>query len=168
MPANEKGRWPGDMHVPGLLTMDAINLPVSAVGDTEIDPARPISALKVEKQYIVEHKQAGAVVNKLEPVHVAFGATGELVSVEAGTIVLCTGTSTITIDVLKNGVTVLSAPLVLDSANTIRVLEAAGINPAADSYVAEDWFDVQITIATPTGAVGQGLIVRLIFREAAA
>lgn len=161
----DRGRIPGDMHVAGVLSADKFNLNDGSVGDAEVDGARPISVLKIGHQYIKDVKTVGAVAAKTEPIHVAYG-NGTLVAVDAGTVTLCTGSASITIDVQKNGVTVLSTPLILDSGNVARILEAGAI--ASGAYVSGDWFDVVVTIATPSGAVGTGLIVRLVFREAVA
>jgi len=163
----DKGRWPGDLHVAGNLSADSMSPPDGSVGDSAIEAGANVSALKLEQQYMPTVRTAGAVANKTEVLHVA-NAPGTLFEISAGTITLCTGTASITIDVLKNGVSVLSADLVLDSGNTARVLELASLDPAAVDYDAGDWFEVTITIATPTGAVGSGLVVRGLFREEAA
>ena len=49
-----------------------------------------------------------------EPVHVARGA-GSLTEVRAGLVVACVGAATIVVEVLKNGVNVLSSTLTLDN-----------------------------------------------------
>jgi hypothetical protein len=160
-----RGNLPGDLHITGRLSADEISYPAESIGDAEIADDAAIDPSKVVQQYVKELKINGAVAARTEPIHVAVGA-GELVGVDAGQITLNTVDATTTINVLKNGVTVLSAPLVLDSGDTIRELVAAGIDPAAADYVVDDWFDVTVAVAAGAGALGTGLIVRLIFREA--
>jgi hypothetical protein len=57
-----------------------------------------------------------------------------------------------TIDLKKNGVTVLSAPIVLDNTLTDRQIVTASIAVAA--FIAGDVFSIAMTISSPAGGGG--------------
>jgi hypothetical protein len=86
---------------------------------------------------------------------------GTINSVKAGSIVAATGDSTVTIDVRKNGTTVLSGTIALDSANTARVVEAGTVDGAQDDVVADDWIEVVISVSAGTGTLPTGLFVQV-------
>ena len=87
-----------------------------------------------------------------------------LAAAKVGAIVACIGDSTITVNLYKNGSTVLSAPVVLDNSNTAFAIEAGAISSA--SYSADDVFEVVVSVSAGTGTLGQGLFVSPMFREA--
>jgi hypothetical protein len=87
------------------------------------------------------------------------------VGFKAGSVTACVGAATITVDLKKNGVSVLTATIVLDNANTARVVEAATITTTA--AVAGDVFEVSVAVAAGGGTIGSGVFAYAEFYEAA-
>lgn len=164
MATRRKGTLPGDIYVDGELTAQSMDYPTGSIRAVHIDPMTQLSSVLIEQQYVRDVRQFGAVVNRTEPIHVAIAA-GEVLSIDAGMIVPPTLTATVTIDLLKNGVTILSSTLVINNGLVARDTATTGITGGSEDYVAGDWFDVQTTIATPTGVIGSGLFIRVVFRE---
>lgn len=163
--AADRGRWPGDLYVAGNVSANSMTIPDESIGDGAIDPGRPISSLKLEHQHLAYHRQAHgtATVARREVIHKAFG-NGVLAGVEATLVVPNVGAATVTIDVLKNGVSVLTSPLVLGVAAAFAA-SAAGI-AGGGTYVADDIFETSVSVAAGGGTIGQGLVVQGVFREA--
>lgn len=160
------GRWPGSMHVAGTLTADEWGLGTSIMKDENVAGDAAISCLKVQQQYIHRYVQDhGAVVaTKRSPLFVAFG-DGVVTQLDAGLILPNVGAATVTIDIEKNGTTILSATLELDNTNGVREMIAGSIDLDEDNYVAGDFFEIVVTAAAGGGTLGQGLFVRLVTRE---
>lgn len=164
MAAKDKGRLPGDIHVAGNLSADSITYPDNSIGDGAVDPTEPLAWNKTVKVYRPQITKAGVVASFTEPLYVANGE-GTLMGIEAGMIAVNTGGATVTIDVKKNGVTVLSTALVLDNTNTARVTEDASLDATQVDYAAGDFFEVVVTAAAGGGAIGSGLAITGRFNE---
>lgn len=156
----------GDLYVRGLLKADSMILPANGVGDTQVTPAAPLGRTKTKHLHNRLHTQGkgASVVSKTgEPIHIAFAA-GTLVQVEAAVSVAPLTTATVTIDVKKNGVTVLSGTILLDN-TTVAYTPVLG-TISVPAYVAGDFFDVVVTVAGG-GTPPQGLAVLAVFEEGA-
>ena len=156
----------GDVIIRGRLRATQFTPPAGSVGNEAFDTGDPLDAVAQEHQLYPALKQThgGAAVAQRECVHVAYGV-GQVIAVEAGLSVACIGDSTTTIDVKKNGTSILSATIVLNNSNTAFTTEAGTIT--TDDYVAGDWLEVVVTVSAGTGTLGQGLRVQLVCREAA-
>ena len=91
---------------------------------------------------------------------VAFGA-GTIKGVKCGSIVAAVGDSTVTIDVKKDGTTVLDSTVVLDSSNVAYTPEDATLDGTAVAFTAGDVFTVVITVSAGTGTLPYGVYVAL-------
>jgi hypothetical protein len=159
-------------HIAGSLTAESITLPASTVTNTSVLAGAGISATKLEHQFpIVYQQQPGTnVAAATQDVHVVYGATGDVVAIHAALNgVIPSGDRTAVIDVHKSTgggafATILSSTVTLDSANTIRVVEA-GTLAAGAACVVGDILRVIITVAGSSGTNPQGLVVRLVMRE---
>jgi hypothetical protein len=123
---------------------------------------------KVIGQFPVGCKQANgaAIASRTEHLHTARGSGEfiELLSVTTG--VAPTGGDSVTIDIQKSVggaafATVLTAPVVLNSGNTVRVTEDYS-SFSATTYAAGD---VIIAVITVSGTSAQGLGVTLVLAE---
>ena len=94
------------------------------------------------------------------------GATAEIQSVRAGVVVAAVGDSTVTIDLYKNGASILSAPIVLDNTNTAYTEETGTLS--SDDLVQGDCLEVVVTVSAGTGTLPQGLYVEVDVHEDAA
>ncbi len=160
-----------DLYVSGNLSAQTVTLPASSVTNAAIIAAAAIDATKVVQQFCSEYAQAPGsdIATATLDAHIAYAA-GTLVSVQAAvTGLAATGDRSATIDLQRSTAggafaTVLSAPITLSIADTIRVPDTATISSAA--YVAGDLFRWVITqVAGSSGTRPQGLIARALFRE---
>lgn len=157
---------PTDVYVRGNLRADGYSPPDNSIGTDAFDIGRPLSTLKVGHQYLVKFNPSGTPVTEAKTVHQAY-STGTLVQVSATVTGAGVGAATVTVGVKKNGVSVLSAAFVLSSALAAYGIAVASLNSALAGYVANDAFEVTCTVAAPSGTLPTGLLVTLLFREAA-
>lgn len=157
-------RIEGSIYISGALSAKSMTLPDAVVTDDTVAADAAISALKLEHQFKPTYSKPSPA-SEVAVLHYVFGATGVVSNVVAGTVALCTGDATISIDVKKNGTTILTAPIVLDSANTAYVAEAGTVSVTA--LAAGDVLTVAVTATAGTGALGTGLFVSLnLFEDA--
>lgn len=143
-----------------------VRIPAQSIGDQEFGTSDPLGAEKQEHQHTQRYAQAHgtAAVAHRQVLHAARSA-GQLLEFRAGVSVACVGDSTITVNLYKNGSTILSAPVVIDSGDAAYDLLDAAF--ASSSFVADDVFEVVVTVSAGTGTLGQGLVAQLMAREAA-
>ena len=156
---------PVDTYVRGNLKMDSIQVPSSSFGDDAFDIASPLGVLKQAHQYLVKHNRPVPVTEALT-VHQAY-APGVLVQVQATVTTQGSGAATVTVVVRKNGVSVMSATMTVGSGLAAFGVLVGTLNSALTGYTANDVFDLVLTAAAPSGALPAGLLVTLLFREAA-
>jgi len=141
-----------------------IGLPASSVVNASVSASAAIDASKLEHRFRALYTQPNTTATSVtETIYIA-EAAGTVNLFEAGSIVACIGAATVTVDLKKNGSTILSAVITLDSANTAYVVESGTINSAA--YVAGDWFTI-VTVATAGGGtIATGFACVAEFEEA--
>lgn len=157
----------GDLVVTGACRFGSLTVPNSSVGNTQFSSTDLLSADKQNHQFVKLFTQVSGSIATAETraIHSAYAA-GTVIGVAVGSVVAATGNSTVTVDVRKNGTTILSATIVLDNANTAYVVETGTISTAA--YSAGDTFTVVQTVSAGTGTLPQGVFVRLVLQEAPA
>lgn len=145
--------------------LGAVALPAGGIRDADVAATAGIAHTKLEHQRVVTYGQNGTAAAATVPIHCVYGATGDVLSVKAGSIAKCTGDSTISVDVKKNGTTILAAPIVLDVGNTARVAEA-GTLVASPTLAAGDLLEAVIAVTAGTSnALGTGLWVTVALNE---
>lgn len=147
-----------NLFVSGTLTCKSFTPPAASIGDAAIRSGDYIAGLKVQRgiHRVLAQDSNSAATAQTRVVHVAVSA-GTIQSLSAGCVSPCTGDAAITIDLRKNGASVLTAPIDLTSAQAARALVAATVSTA--DYVASDVFEIEITVAAGTGALGSGVFV---------
>jgi len=103
------------------------------ITNTSIKASADILASKLEHQFPVRYSQASneTAHDHSEVVHDVYGVTGAILSVNAGSIVACTGSAEIDIDVLVGGSSILTGAITLDSANVAYTPEAGVVDTEA-------------------------------------
>lgn len=145
-------------------TFSEITLPTSSVSNSQIIAGAGIEAEKLEHHHSITGNQPNtAATTETRVIHNVYGATGDTLAFEAGSIVAATGNATVTLDVLKNGTTILAAVITLDNANSARVAEAGSISVAG--LVDGDVLEVVIVATIGTGALPTGLFYNLRLNE---
>lgn len=154
-----------NVHVDGNFSANTMSVPNASVGDDGIDPGNPLNVDKTLHQYprLLTQPHGADSVDERRVIHQAYG-TGLVAGVQATVVVPATGNSTLTVDVLKNGVSILSGTLTIDNGNDAYEVETIGLSDP--NYVGEDVFEVVVTNTYGTGTPPQGLAVLVVFREA--
>jgi hypothetical protein len=157
----------GDLHVDGDLTSRGFRAAAGSITDDAVQAGADISAAKLEHQYQPVYSQGMTTTPAADRrvIHIARGATGTFTEFAIGTRVALTGDSTITVDLLKNGSTILTGTVGLSNAESGYGKKTATI--ATSTYVAGDVFEVVVTVSAGTGSLGQGLYAVATLREEA-
>lgn len=166
------GQLSGDIHVEGALSAGQFYPPSASIGGTAMKP-RSAGDVPDASKFDHAHRQiyrngAGksttTAVSETEVVHVA-KAPGNVKAFRAGAVGPATGNATVTVDLRKNGVTILTAVITLDSTQIARQLVSAGVN--LPTYALNDVFEI-VTVATiGTGALPTGVFAMLDVYEGA-
>lgn len=156
----------GNMLVRGTLQADDLVVPSNAIGDAQMATARPIDVDKQIHQYSkqVTQPHGTSAVDYRGSIHSAYGA-GEILAFQAKVSVIPVGAATVTVDLRKNGTTVLSGVITLDSSSVAFVAEDATLS--TPTYAAGDELEVVVNETTGGGTPPQGLSILLIVAEAA-
>lgn len=150
-----------DVIVRGSLVPSTVVLPANAITtSTQVQAGANINADKTEQRLFPKWSQPNTTATaETRSLFVARRA-GTLNAVLAGSIAKAVGDSTVTVDVKKNGTTVLSSVITLNSSNTNRVAVSGSIS-GAGTFVAGDWFEVVIAISAGTGTLPTGVFCEL-------
>ncbi len=155
----------GDLHVQGGLSCESLIVPANAVGNSQVPAAANIDADKLQHrhEYIFgdPYNKYACDIRAVCAVITTTGATGSVVRFCAGSSVANIGNATVVVDLLKNGTTILTAPITLTSTHTAREIVDATINT---STIAEnDVFEWKTTVTPGTGTEAMGLFIKAIF-----
>ncbi len=150
---------PTDVVVQGAFSAQSMVLPAGAVTNASVAAAAAIAASKLQQpvRKMLADPSATTATSYSKPIHLVLGATTTVNKISAGCVTPCIGTDTISVDVKKNGTTILSAPIALSSAQSARQAVAAAITVPAG--VAGDVYEVVIAVTHSTGTMGVGLFI---------
>jgi hypothetical protein len=155
----------GDLTVLGsLVVRTGLKLPTGLITDDMIQAGAGIAYTKTEKQHRATHRQPNTAAAAETVVLTAIvGLNATVLSFKAGCIVPCIGADTVSVDLKKNGATILTAPISLTSAQAAYAQVAAAIASAA--LVAGDVLSVVITPNHSSGTLGTGVFAVLNWKE---
>jgi hypothetical protein len=157
-------RFEGDVFVAGTLAGTVTTPSAGSVTNTAVAALAGIDQSKLQHQHRDDYAQPNtAATTETKPRAVVYGVTGSLLSFKAGSIAACIGAATITVDLKKNGVSVLSAPITLNNANTARVAVVGTISSAG--LVAGDLLEVVVTATAGGGTLGTGVFAETRWKE---
>lgn len=158
-------RIDGDLYVVGGLAAQTMTLPAAAVSNTNVAAAAAIAATKLQHQHqltlpLTDHATAQTVVRKA--IHKVYGTTGTLIAFKVGVTVAATAGNSIVVDLLKNGSSILTSTVTVDSTvAAYAVATASGFTSASVST--GDLLEVSVT--TVTGTAPKGVHAVLIVQE---
>ena len=155
----------GDFLFAGVVVHQQGTIPNNSVNDAKVASLAGIQASKLQQQRNVVYGQPGGAISftDRQVIAVVNGATGLLAGFKAGSKTACVGAATITLDLQKNGVTMLSAVITLNNANTAYVSVAAAL--AVTAMVAGDVLEVVVTATAGGGTIGSGVFCEAVFNE---
>lgn len=138
-------RVPGDMVVLGDLYFgpdSAITLPNDTVTNAKVASGDPLDAAKTDNSYQAILAQASTAATETKYVGIPRGV-GTFLAFRVIQKTACAGSSTVTVDVKKNGVSILSAAITLNSASAVNTPIAGTITTS--SFSADDYLEIVIT-----------------------
>jgi len=159
---------PSGLTVYGPLQCSSFSPPPSCVVDASVATpsggAAGIGTSKMNHRQHVKYGQAnGAAVTETRPIWITYGTVGLLKAFRAGSIAAAVGAAVVTVDLYKNGATVLSAPITLNSSSAARIAAAATITTTTTA--AGDWFDLVITSTPGGGTAPTGVFAEMVIDE---
>lgn len=149
-----------DIYIDGKLTVGSFVLPNGAVTDSKVDSGAAIQATKLEHEHVQITETNGYNTN---------AATGQwLVHIARGPAVIqdfsvfdrvaATVDATVTIDILKNGVSILSATYSLTASVTAYSVHSIMSSIASPNLVAGDVIEMKISaVSAGAGALPKGV-----------
>lgn len=150
----------GDYSVRGTLRCEAIAMPQNAIDNSnQVKAGTNLDADKLEQRFFPGWSQPNSAASTETRTLFVARRSGTVNEVIAGSIAKAVGDSTVTLDVKKNGTTILAAVITLDNANTARIVEQGSVTSSA--FVAGDWFEVVIVATANTGTLPTGVFVQL-------
>lgn len=154
-----------DLYINGALTVKTFAPPLSCITNNSIVAAAGISASKLQHQHQKTYGQPGGAISFTERrvIHAVYGLTGTVLAFRAGLRTANVGAATVTFDLQKNGVTMLSAVITQTNAQAAYALTAAAF--AATALVAGDVLEVVIVATAGGGTLGNGAFADLILTE---
>jgi hypothetical protein len=157
-------RIEGDLYVAGSIGARSMTAPAGSVNNAAVAANAAIDPSKLGHQRRIGYGQPNtAATTETRPIFVCRGATGAILAIHAGSIVAAIGAATVTIDLKKNGATVLTGVVTLNNANTARVAVAGTL--ATTTLVAGDWLELVITATAGGGTLPTGLFVMVTLNE---
>ena len=149
----------------GQATFLDIKLNNGAVENDHVAAGAGIAASKQEHGHRIVHAQESAspAADETIPVHVVHGTTGTLKAIKAGAVVAATGDATCTIDLLKNGVSILTGKISIDSGDAAYALVAGVIDTAA--LAVGDVLEIEVDGTIGTGALAKGVFAYVDLEE---
>lgn len=159
-------RLEGNLHVDGTLSAKTLKPSDGSVTNASVASNAAIDAAKMDHRHRAHHAQANSAAADETRMLFCARAAGSVVSFRAGSIAAATGNATCTIDLKKNGASILQDVITLDENSTNR--EAVDATITEDDYVAGDLFEVVIDGTIGSGALPTGVFCDAEFDEAAA
>lgn len=139
-------------------------LPAGCVKNDTIAADAAIVVEKMVHQHVQRYSQPNTTATtETRVLHVTRGATGKLIEFVAGSIGVCTSPATVTLDLRKNGTTVLTSPITLNSSNVARVAVTGLIS--VDTLAEGNVLEVVITATAGGGTLATGVFCEAIVNE---
>ncbi len=157
----------GNFHVAGLLSMTSLSIPPLTLIDTGVNGAADIAASKLEHQHRILYAQESATdaSDEARVLHAVYGTTGTVLEFECGVVVAAAGAATVDVDLLKNGVSILTAAIEINAATVIYTPKTGTIDTAA--LVDGDVLEVSIDETIGGGTRPKGVWASLTLTEKA-
>ena len=150
-------RHEGNHIFRGLVQFLNAKLNDGCIEDKHVSATADVSASKLEHQHRAIYSQESGTTAAADTriIHVVHGTTGTLKAIKFGCVTACLVDAVITIDLLKNGVSILDAAFEIDSGDIAYALVAGVID--TEAVVITDVLEIEVTVAAGGGTLGEGL-----------
>jgi hypothetical protein len=154
-----------DLYIDGAFSARTMSLANGSVTDATVAAGANISPAKLQRRLQRGYAQESATIAAAESrvIHTVFGTDGTVQQIDIGCVVPAVGDSTATVNVKKNGVSILSAAITLNNANAARVSAHPTISDTA--LAVGDVLEVTITISAGTGTLPKGVYCQVTLDE---
>ncbi len=147
-----------------LIVNTYISFPDGFLTNAMVQASAGLSASKLEGRLKGVCAQAGTATTETKVIGIIRGTSGTSIAVEATNATACSGSSTVTVDIQKNGVSILSAVITLNSSTSTTVPVAGTVSDTA--LVDGDIITAVITAnQSGTDALATGVAVQLDYNE---
>jgi hypothetical protein len=149
--------WNGDWHVLGRLSSQTQVYPTGSIDNDAISSVANIDATKVQtsNRALLEQESATTAFNERRVIHIVRGANAVIAEVFAGSVVANIGAATVTLDLLVNGVSVLAAPLIIDSTHVAYQIVPGILSTS--TLLLNDVVEMDVTAVAGGGTLATGL-----------
>lgn len=161
----------GDLYVSGALSCGSLTPPANSVTDAAVATGASgskVSATKLQHQHLKLYAQASGTTASTESrvIHYVYGAVGTLVSLKAGNVVAPIGAATVTVNLKKNGSSILTGgtAITLDNTTTAYTGIVSGTFSSA-ALAAGDVLEFVFTATAGGGTLPTGVWAEVILRE---
>jgi hypothetical protein len=155
-----------DVYVNGSLVARTFTAPTSSVSNNSIEASAGVEASKLQHQHQITHKltshNTDAGVTR-EVLHRVKGATGTIIEFGVGATQAAGASSSVVVQLRKNGTTILSTAITLDSTTAAFTLDTASTYTST-ALVAQDVLEVDVQTVSGA-ALPKGLFACLTIRE---
>ena len=142
----------------------SINLPSGGITNTMVKASAGVNASKLEGWEKAMYAQAGTAATETIILAIIRGSTGTSVGVEVGNVTANAGASTVTVDVKKNGTSILSAVITLNAATGDAGVETGTVTTT--TLADGDVITAVITaVQNGTDALATGVAVQFDYNE---
>ncbi len=158
----------GDVYVTGSLNAGSNRPSAGSVADAQVaafaGTTTGIQADKLQHRAQKEYADESATLatSQARVIHVVRGIAGTVKDFYAGAVVPLVAPATTTVDLLKNGTTMLTAPISLAAADLAYAVKIGTL--ASTALVAGDVLEVRIVVGG-AGTKPKGVIARLTLNE---
>lgn len=163
--AQDRHENPVHFNAAVTFSPNTLTLPAGVVADAQVAAGAAIAHTKLEHQRSPVVSWDGTTPTTTRVLFVARSA-GTVLTFRVGHAVACIGAATVTFDLKKNGVTVLTGVVTQSSADAAYTPESGSLS-GTPTFVAGDVFTV-VTVATAGGGtIGTGGYAEMRVSEAA-
>jgi hypothetical protein len=159
----------GNVFVAGTLQCNTFVCPAGSIADAGVaSPSAGASGIQTSKlnhRYPITYNQpeGSAATSATVIAWIVKGTASVMIALDAALKVACIGAATITVDLKKNGTSVLTSVITFNNGTPIMTDESATIATAAG--VAGDIFEIVVVATAGGGTLGQGLFVKALIDE---
>lgn len=141
----------GDLRVTGTLTAGSMSVPASSVGDTQVTAAADVAATKLRHLHCVDlavfDHGTDVTGTTRRGIYRAMSAC-TVQAFEVYVTVAAGAATTVTVNLLKNGTTMLTGVVTVDSTLTAHTMLAGTL--ASSALVADDILEVEVILTAGT------------------
>lgn len=143
-----------------LIATGQVRVPDGSFGDAQMGISNPVTVPKLYHRFLAFLNQVfgSDAVSERRVVHLAL-SVGTVSAVKALVDVAITGGDSLSVDVLLNGTSILSAPIVFTSSDLAGVVKTGTIS--TPTYAAGQRLSVTVTPTHTSGTLPRGLFVGL-------